>query len=173
MAFSKVVLKTKENEILKGTTSDFSPVKACFHFIPRGQESCRSTIEIIINDLKAIFFVKEFNGTAYRDNYRVNLTRPKVGEKLVKVQFHDGEQINGIAQSFHLDRPGFFITPTDPTSNNERIYVVLSDLQNLNVDGKAIPVEELRQSALKCPSCNAPMDFSWRWCPFDGTRLLK
>ncbi len=171
MAFSKVVLKTKKNEVFKGTTNDFSPTKACFHLIPLGQEECRSCAEIVINDLKAVFFVKDFDGTAYRENYQADLVRPKVGEKLVKVKFHDGEEVNGIAQSFHLDRPGFFIIPSDPASNNERIYVVLSGLQSLNVDGKAIPVEQLRQSARKCPSCQAPMDFCWRWCPFDGTRL--
>ena len=171
MAFSKVVLKTKQNEILKGTTSDFSPVKASFHLIPLGHESSRSSAEIIVNDLKAVFFVKDFAGTPYRDNYQADFLRPKVGEKLLKVKFHDGEEINGIAQSFHLDRPGFFITPNDPASNNERIYVVLSDLQSLNVDGKAIPVEQLRQAGCKCPSCQAPMDFCWRFCPFDGSRL--
>ena len=171
MPFSQVVLKTKQNEVLKGTTSDFSPVKASFHLIPLGEETSHSSVEVIVNELKAIFFVKDFEGTAYRDNYQSALIRPKVGEKLIKVKFHDGEQINGIAQSFHLDRPGFFITPTDPASNNERIFVVLSDLESLNVDGKAIPIEQLRQSGRKCPSCNAPMDFSWRWCPFDGSKL--
>lgn len=107
MAFSKVVLKSKKNEIFKGTTNDFSPAKASFHLIPIGQEECRSCAEIVVNDLKAVFFVKDFGGTAYRDNYQADLVRAKVGEKLVKVKFHDGEEIYGIAQSFILTGSAF------------------------------------------------------------------
>ncbi|MBU0481175.1 MAG: zinc ribbon domain-containing protein [Proteobacteria bacterium] len=167
----KIVLKTKKGEVIKGTTSDFSPANSTFHFIPLGLEKSSKSLEIVTNNLKAIFFVKDFDGHAYRDGYNHSKIEPKAGERLVTVKFNDGEVTNGIVRGFHLNRPGFFMTPTDPKSNNERIYVILSDLDGLVIDGKELPVKEMRLLRNNCPACNAPLEFNWRYCPYDGTRL--
>jgi hypothetical protein len=40
------------------------------------------------------------------------------------VVFKDGETIVGSTTAYDGARPGFFMTPADPQSNNDRIYVV-------------------------------------------------
>ncbi len=172
MAQNKVVVKFKNGEILKGSTSDFLPKRVAFHLsvTEKGATDCR---EIVVDSLKAIFFVKDFQGSKAHlpplpEHQRL---KPKEGDKYIEATFLDNEVIAGISHSFHLDRPGFFMAPVDPRSNNERIYVVLSAVDHLLVDGKEIAVKELRKANRLCPTCKSPMEFNWSWCPFDGTKV--
>ena len=50
--------------------------------------------------------------------------RSMFGSSFVQVTFKDGETLVGATQGYQPDRPGFFLTPADPKSNNERIFVV-------------------------------------------------
>ncbi|MBU0485920.1 MAG: hypothetical protein KKB30_15560 [Proteobacteria bacterium] len=173
MAFSKIVIKNKKGEILKGTTGDFSPRSESFHFTPLIKQECSATIKVIVNNLKAIFFVKDFAGDKYRESAKKISAQPRPGEKLIEVRFLDGEQMTGIAHGFHLDRLGFFITPLDQDSNNERIFVILSSLDSLNVNNEEIPVggEHKKETNRSCPTCQVQIKADWHWCPFDGTPL--
>ena len=56
MAPNKVVVKFKDSTVVKGKTSDFFPNKAQFHL----EEINGEISEISIEDLKAVFFVKDF-----------------------------------------------------------------------------------------------------------------
>jgi hypothetical protein len=63
---NKVVLKFKNNTVAKGKTNDFFPNKNQFHL----EEMNGEIVEISIEDLKAVFFVKDFKGNKdYEDNY--------------------------------------------------------------------------------------------------------
>jgi hypothetical protein len=42
------------------------------------------------------------------------------------VKFSDGESIIGYTLGYSPDRQGFFMTPADVKSNNQRIFVVKS-----------------------------------------------
>ncbi len=79
-----------------------------------------------INDVKAIFFVKDFAGNpeykAHQDTVRDS---PKAG-KIVKVTFQDGESLRGRVLNPARGRRGFFLFPMDPADNNEKVYVVRS-----------------------------------------------
>jgi hypothetical protein len=48
------------------------------------------------------------------------------------VVFKDSEVILGTTQGYQPGRPGFFIFPADPRSNNERVYVVSSATQEIS-----------------------------------------
>jgi len=115
---NKVVVHFKNHTLLKGTTGDFFPNKTQFHLIdPEGKATT-----ITVNQLKAIFFVKDFVGNKlHQDNYELNM--PGTGRK-IWVEFFDGEVIIGHTLGYSPDRQGFFLTPADPESNNERIFVV-------------------------------------------------
>ena len=39
--------------------------------------------------------------------------------------FRDGEVLVGSSTAYDAARPGFFMTPADPKSNNDRIFVVM------------------------------------------------
>jgi hypothetical protein len=126
MQTNKVIVRFKDGALIKGNTSDFFPSKTRFH-INRLDGKIE---EINLEDLKAVFFVKDFEGNKdYPKKYEDTIHG--AGRKIL-VEFTDAESITGYALGYSPDRQGFFITPADLTSNNERIFVVKSATRNVN-----------------------------------------
>jgi hypothetical protein len=117
---NKVVVRFKDNTILKGKTNNFFPNKTSFHLeVADGEQ-----IEIHLEDLKALFFVKTYEGDKqHRKSYADKV--PGGGRK-IQVRFSDGETIVGFTTGYSPDRPGFYMVPADLKGNNERIFVVVS-----------------------------------------------
>jgi Family of unknown function (DUF6982) len=125
MQTNKVIIRFKDGTLIKGNTSDFFSNKSRFH-INRLDGKIE---EIDIEDLKAVFFVKDFDGNKnYREKYEDII--PGTGRKIL-VEFTDAESITGYALGYSPDRQGFFITPADLTGNNIRIFVVRSATKNV------------------------------------------
>ena len=118
---NKVIVQTTNGEIIKGHTNDFSPHKDFFHL---KEEASEETLEIDVFDLKAVYFVKTYEGNPNHDE-RTDAERSGLGKK-IKVLFKDGEKLFGYTQGFSPNRPGFFVFPVDADSNNDRIFVVSS-----------------------------------------------
>lgn len=100
--------------------------------------------EINLSELKAIYFVKTFKGDReYQERNVYGLTKTK-GKRVI-VKFKDGELITGFLEGsipwkkgFFLDNPdpsqkGFFLLPTDERSNNIKIFVVNSSIEEVVV----------------------------------------
>ena len=122
---NKVVVNFKDKTMKKGTTSDFLPNKAQFHL----EEINGKIVEVSIEDMKALFFVKDFDGNRnHQDNYEDNVAG---GGRKVKVKFSDSEIIIGFTIGYSPDRQGFFLTPADLQGNNERIFVVKSATEKI------------------------------------------
>jgi hypothetical protein len=122
---NKVIVRFKDGMIMKGNTSDFFPNKVRFHL----NRLDGKIDKIDIETLKAVFFVKDFEGNKdYKKKY--DDTIHGAGRK-IEVEFTDGESITGYALGYSPDRHGFFITPADLASNNERIFVVNSATKNI------------------------------------------
>jgi len=114
-----VVVHYSDGIILKGTTGDFFPNKEVFHLQEQNKGEMK---EICLQDLKAVYFVKNFGGNA-RYIERNGVERAGFGKK-IRVQFKDGEVQYGYTQGYTPNRPGFLVFPCDPDSNNERIFVI-------------------------------------------------
>jgi hypothetical protein len=124
---NRIVARYADGRMLKGTTQDFAPAKDSFHVI--GSEGGARPEKVVVSDLKAVFFVKSLVGNpAYNEVKEFGGTAP--GRK-VQVTFKDGEVLVGSTQGYQADRPGFFMMPADPLSNNERIYVVAGAVQKV------------------------------------------
>jgi hypothetical protein len=81
-------------------------------------------VEVLIADLKALFFVKDFAGNPqHKESGEFDPARAAGGRK-IQVVFKDGETIVGTTQGYQPGRPGFFLVPADAKSNNERCFVV-------------------------------------------------
>lgn len=93
--------------------------------------------EIPLNGLKAVFFVKSFEGQGNRNDLKFFSNAPMVHGIWVQLQFKDGEIMEGIVLNgmHHLVEPGFFLHPTDPDANNKLIYVLKSALADFRVLG--------------------------------------
>ncbi len=115
MPANKVVVHYNDGTILKGTTTDFFPNRAQFR-VTGGQGEART---VYVEEIKAVFFVKDFDGDKQRqDSYESEIAG---GGKKIRVEFADGEVINGHTLGYSPDRLGFFITPANPDSNNDRV----------------------------------------------------
>jgi len=117
---NKVVAKFKDNTLAKGKTIDFFHNKTQFHLENLNGE----IVGISIEDLKAVFFVKDFKGNKnHQKNYNDEIA---AGGRKIRVRFFDGETVVGYTLGYSPDRQGFFMTPADLQGNNERIFVVKS-----------------------------------------------
>jgi len=124
---NRVVVKFKGNTISKGKTNDFFPNKTQFHL----EDMNGDIVEISIEDLKAVFFVKDFEGNKdHKDNYSDEIT---AGGRKIKVRFFDGETVMGYTLGYSPDRQGFYLTPADLQGNNERIFVVKSATEKIEL----------------------------------------
>ncbi len=126
MGKNKVVARFKNGSILKGNTSDFLPNKSQFHL----ETEDGGILTVNVDQLKAVFFVKDLAGNKKRvDAYQDDLSG--CGRK-IRVKFKDGEQIVGYTTGYSPDRQGFYITPAEKKSNNERIFVVKSASEKID-----------------------------------------
>ncbi len=93
--------------------------------------------EIDLRTAKAVFFVKSFEGDKKKHAVRFYANGPSVHGIWVEVRFHDGEVVEGVIHNslHHLVEDGFLLSPSDPDSNNEVIYVLKSSIQNYRVLG--------------------------------------
>ena len=125
MVSNKVVVQYKDGNILKGSTGDFLPTKPRFHLnVLDG-----SIKEIQVEELKALFFVKDMEGNKdYNETYEDVI---EGGGKKIEVEFNDGETIVGYVQSYSPDRQGFIMSPADLNSNNERVFVVMTSAKSV------------------------------------------
>ncbi len=124
---NRIVVRYADGQILKGTTADFSPGRPTFHVAAAGQAAGPATVaEISIVDLKAVFFVRDFAGNATYDEVKSFAGGPAAQGRKIEVEFADGETLVGTTMGYQPDRPGFFLVPADPKSNNERCFIVKS-----------------------------------------------
>jgi hypothetical protein len=129
----KVAAHFVDGRILKGFALDFRRSRPTFLLRLRDVADPGETISIRLDDLKALFFVKEFEGDP---NYRApeGTDRTSLLEQRVRVRFHDGEVLRGTSPSRDLGGTGFFLIPMDPRGNNRRIYIVTANVAECRID---------------------------------------
>jgi hypothetical protein len=126
--------------MLKGYTHDFTPLKEIFHVISEEGKGEERISEVKTADLKAIFFVKSLEGNkAYAEKKQFDeVGNPPLGGLKIKVRFADGEVISGTSHGYGAERKGFFITPVDPRSNNERVFAFTHAIKEVKVGSAAM-----------------------------------
>jgi hypothetical protein len=142
---NRVVVRYLDGRVVKGTTQDFFPNRPQFHVQRVGDSA---TGEVLIRELKAVFFVHDFDGNSVRKDLQGFIDGP--GEtthgKKIAVRFKDGELLCGYSLSYSPDRPGFFVFPADKGSNNSRVYVVTRATTEVRAGAAA---EALAQRAVR------------------------
>ena len=126
---SSVVARFVDGRVLKGTTHDFAPNKPAFHLHGVCDATARGLV-IPIGALKALFFVKSFEGDPKHVEELDMAKAAGQGRKIV-VTFLDDEVVAGFTTGYARDKQGFFVVPADPRSNNARIYVVTSSVKRV------------------------------------------
>jgi hypothetical protein len=139
----QVVVRYKDGTTLKGAAVDFS------------ENSDHISIEIAdryeikkidLDLLKAVFFVKSLEG---EKNYRERKSFAPHGKKgdRVFIKFMDGESLVGFLSgdvpwdrkkgyflaAKQMGQKGFFLIPADEKSNNMKVFVILSFVEDVSV----------------------------------------
>ena len=125
----KLVARYLDGRVVKGHTLDFSMNKEAFHLSSIDDPTAVS--EVRIEQLKAVFFVKDFMGNRDYDERAEFDGACPVSCKKMEVTFLDGEKLTGIAEMYMPNRRGFFLFPADKRSNTEKVFVVNRAVQDV------------------------------------------
>ena len=122
----RVVVRYADGRVLKGY-ADFDPEQSCLRLVPLGEPEADG-LEIPLAELKAVFFVRSFDGDPVHDESK-DLYQPRPPDtRKVSVRFRDGEELVGHTRQLDRYRAGLFFTPLDPRSNNLRVFAVFDAL---------------------------------------------
>ena len=102
-----------------------------------------SLLQIPYTEVKAVCFVRDFEGGDTWREHRSFATRPKSAGLWVRFVFRDFDTVEGlVANNLMLLEPGgFYMVPPDPTFHNQRLFIpkaALSEVQVLGVIGSPL-----------------------------------
>ena len=94
-------------------------------------------LRIPYSEVKAVCFVRDFDGGDTWREHRSFVSRPKAPGLWVRLVFQDNDSTEGmLANNLILLEPnGFLITPPDPSFQNQRIFVPRAALREVQVVG--------------------------------------
>lgn len=123
---SKIVARYADGRLLKGFSQDFYPNKPSFHLLPSttGFSFTEEAVEVRIEELKAVFFVRDFAGDPSYNERKAFAEGEQPPGRKVRVAFKDGEVLVGSTMGYERQRQGFFLIPADSRSNNLRVFAV-------------------------------------------------
>jgi hypothetical protein len=126
----KVVARYIDGRIVKGLSQDFFPNKDRFHVYPADKSSGEAA-EIFLKELKAVFFVRDFVGDSQYNERKEYVEGDKPSGRKIEVTFKDDEVLVGTTLGYDPSRPGFFLFPVDPKSNNIRVFAVTTAVKKV------------------------------------------
>ena len=113
-----------------------------------------TVIVVPYNEIRTVSFVRDFDQGD--PDMRQFTTRPKMEGLWIRLNFRDGEAMDGLLPNnlLQLESQGFTVVPPDPAFQNHRVFVpkaALTDVQVLGVVGsplrkgrrKPAPAEQL------------------------------
>ncbi len=137
----KVVIRYTDGRVLRGFVPkrNDTPLQDTLSDSLVVKESGGKRVKVVASDLKAIFFVRSFEGNPDYAEFRVFSSRPSGKGVWVRVRFKDGEVIEGVAPNCieTYSKALFYITPPDPRSNNQGVLVSKHYLKEMQVLGLA------------------------------------
>lgn len=123
----KIVIQYADGRLVKGYADDSDFNRALFRIRPLDPAGNGKRVEISREELKAVFFVKDFCGNpGYREKRHFTDRQQPSGRKVEVTFLDDDEVLVGSTLDYDPRSSGFFITPADPKSNNVKVFVVSS-----------------------------------------------
>jgi hypothetical protein len=145
----KVLIQRFDRDSLPG----FVNPRTCF--LQNGVEliTTSGTVAVIPYDhIKLVSFVRDFDSGGTALERRTFQSRPKTAGLWLRMQFRDGDTLEGLhPNNLLLMEPyGFTVTPPDPSANEQRIFIpraALSEIQAVGVIGGSVRRQKPRKPA--------------------------
>jgi len=130
----KVLITRFEREPLTGYVNFQSYLRAT------GVEMIQldGTLRVLpLEEIKVIYFVREFPRTPGLPEPRVFANRPKTSGLWVRMEFRDGDVMDGLMANdlLQVSTQGYSMIPPGPSLNSQRIFVPRTALRALSVLG--------------------------------------
>ena len=141
--YKKVVVQRLDHEAIKGFVDAASFLRPdAIEMLDREGRA----LTVPLGEIKGVFFVREFDGNPRRSERKLFESRPRMAGLWVRMTFKDKEVLEGLlpANLIELSPEGFLLTPADLYSNNLKIFVPRSALNDVSVLG-VIPDQRVRQ----------------------------
>ena len=120
--WNKLVVRFLDGTVVKGFSQNFHPARAQFHLAASIGGGSGQTTLVTMEQLKAVFFVRDFEGDpGYVDSRSF---RERTSGRRIEVTFLDGELLVGSTLGYRPDGTGFFVRPADTDGNNLRVFVL-------------------------------------------------
>jgi hypothetical protein len=127
----EVVLRFRDGHLTRAVLKrDFTPLD----FAVEAETEDGEKLQINISELKAVFFLKDPGRREAELQIGEVVGDPPHGAP-ARVEFFDGEIIHGLVQEYRMENSGFFLYPTSPESNNEKVFVVARSINTLSLEG--------------------------------------
>ncbi|HZE74110.1 MAG TPA: hypothetical protein VE091_02305 [Gemmatimonadales bacterium] len=126
---NEVVAHYLDGRLIKGTCLDIDPARPTCHV----KTAEKGMVQVMLAQLKALFFVRSLGGDpSYHEVQALDSSDVRArGAALIELQFADGERVVGLTTRFPPVRRFFYVLPADVRSNNIRMLVNRSAVQNL------------------------------------------
>ncbi|HEY2934584.1 MAG TPA: hypothetical protein VGK99_22840 [Acidobacteriota bacterium] len=132
----KVIVRTRDGKVTAGFAREDTIKDEVGILTRQGKDEVFN-----IEDIKAIFFVKDFDGDPKHEEFKF-FTKQPISEKIwVRVELVDGEILEGAVknnvdlQNLH----GFYLWPSDKDANNEIAYIPRSFVRRLTILSPFVP----------------------------------
>lgn len=133
-----VVVHYKNGDIRKGYTKNFAFFRDTFDLTEVDSKTQKElqSIQVRVEDLKAVFFVKNLNGKPdYHTDPNSVPERYGFGDRL-EITFMDNETMVGYTPRYRENNNGFILYPADPKVNNDLVAVIRSATQAITPEQK-------------------------------------
>jgi len=127
----KVVVHFRDGRIVKGYAAGVSGTLPSFFLQTLDVPS--EEIEVQLAALKAVFFVKDFDGDASHNEKKTFSKDGAHHGRRIEIAMHDGEVLVGALDAYHPEGEGFFFAPADPDSNNIGCFVVAAAVKRASI----------------------------------------
>ena len=127
----KVVVRYRDSGLLRAYCRGFQPSAGEVHVWEKPDGAAAARITVPLTQLKALFFVREFEGDASLRTEADAPVPPVEAGRAVSVTFLDGEVLTGTTRNYAPNGPGFFVAPTNHRSNNQQVFVAIGAVRHV------------------------------------------
>jgi hypothetical protein len=128
---SRAVVRYRDGRLLKGFTREFLASRGVVEVWPAADASVTAPVTVPFGQLKAVFFVRDFDGNAgYVPSAASSTSATNLRGRKVTVTFLDGEELTGVTLTYQAGGVGFFVHPLDD-QNNTRVFVISQSVRHI------------------------------------------